>query len=125
MEQNTKELGFGLMRLPLTDPNDGASVDVELLKTMVDAFLEKGGDGETCLRLKTGKVGRAVVDGYQEVEATVVGAYKKIEEAFVDAFLEKADANGSPTPAHLSEAAESTPGGSETHGAPDAGRTDA
>ena len=42
MEQNTKELGFGLMRLPLTDPNDGASVDVELLKTMVDAFLEKG-----------------------------------------------------------------------------------
>lgn len=91
----------------------------------VDAFLEKGGDGETCLRLKTGKVGRAVVDGYQEVEATVVGAYKKIEEAFVDAFWEKADANWSPTPAHLSEAAESTPGGSETHGAPDAGRTDA
>ena len=42
MEQNTKKLGFGLMRLPLTDPNDGASVDVELLKTMVDAFLEKG-----------------------------------------------------------------------------------
>ena len=42
MEQNAKKLGFGLMRLPLTDPNDGASVDAELLKTMVDAFLEKG-----------------------------------------------------------------------------------
>lgn len=42
MKQNAKKLGFGLMRLPLTDPNDGASVDVELLKTMVDAFLEKG-----------------------------------------------------------------------------------
>lgn len=42
MEQNAKKLGFGLMRLPLTDPNNGASVDVELLKTMVDAFLEKG-----------------------------------------------------------------------------------
>ena len=41
-EQNAKKLGFGLMRLPLTDPNDGASVDVELLKTMVDTFLEKG-----------------------------------------------------------------------------------
>lgn len=41
MEQNAKKLGFGLMRLPLTDPNDGASVDVELLKTMVDTFLEK------------------------------------------------------------------------------------
>lgn len=42
MKQNAKKLGFGLMRLPLTDPNDGASVDVELLKTMVDAFLKKG-----------------------------------------------------------------------------------
>ena len=40
--EDIKKLGFGLMRLPLTDPNDGASVDVELLKTMVDAFLEKG-----------------------------------------------------------------------------------
>ena len=40
--ESIKNLGFGLMRLPLTDPNDGASVDVELLKTMVDAFLEKG-----------------------------------------------------------------------------------
>ena len=37
-----KKLGFGLMRLPLTDPNNAAAVDVELVKKMVDLFLEKG-----------------------------------------------------------------------------------
>ncbi len=37
-----KKLGFGLMRLPLTDPNNNGSVDIELLKKMVDAFLERG-----------------------------------------------------------------------------------
>lgn len=38
----TKKLGFGLMRLPLTDPNDGGSIDLEQLKCMVDEFLERG-----------------------------------------------------------------------------------
>ena len=37
-----KKLGFGLMRLPLTDPNDDGSIDIELLKQMVDSFLEQG-----------------------------------------------------------------------------------
>jgi len=37
-----KKLGFGLMRLPLLDPNDDASVDIEQLKTMVDIFMSKG-----------------------------------------------------------------------------------
>lgn len=37
-----KKLGFGLMRLPLIDKNDNGSVDVELTKKMVDAFMEKG-----------------------------------------------------------------------------------
>ncbi|MBR4807828.1 MAG: aldo/keto reductase, partial [Lachnospiraceae bacterium] len=37
-----KKLGFGLMRLPLTDPSDDASVDVEQVCKMVDTFLEKG-----------------------------------------------------------------------------------
>ena len=37
-----KKLGFGFMRLPLTDPNDRASVDVELTKKMVDEFLARG-----------------------------------------------------------------------------------
>ena len=37
-----KKLGFGLMRLPLLDPENNAAVDVEQLKVMVDRFMEKG-----------------------------------------------------------------------------------
>lgn len=37
-----KKLGFGLMRLPLTDPNVATSVDLEQMKQMVDLFIEKG-----------------------------------------------------------------------------------
>lgn len=37
-----KKLGFGLMRLPLTNPDDGGSIDLEETKKMVDRFLEKG-----------------------------------------------------------------------------------
>jgi len=37
-----KKLGFGLMRLPVTDPNNAASVDVEQVKRMVDLFLANG-----------------------------------------------------------------------------------
>ena len=37
-----KKLGFGLMRLPLLDKTDADSIDVEQVKQMVDAFIEKG-----------------------------------------------------------------------------------
>ena len=37
-----KKLGFGLMRLPLTDPSDQGSIDIELVKQMVDTFMERG-----------------------------------------------------------------------------------
>jgi predicted aldo/keto reductase-like oxidoreductase len=37
-----KKLGFGLMRLPLLDENDGGSIDLERSKEMVDAFIAKG-----------------------------------------------------------------------------------
>ncbi|MEG1823835.1 MAG: aldo/keto reductase [Cloacibacillus sp.] len=37
-----KKLGFGLMRLPLTDPNDAESIDIEQLCRMADTFLERG-----------------------------------------------------------------------------------
>ncbi|MBR4979149.1 MAG: aldo/keto reductase, partial [Clostridia bacterium] len=30
------------MRLPLTDPNNNQSIDIEQTKKMVDAFLERG-----------------------------------------------------------------------------------
>ena len=39
---SVKKLGFGLMRLPLLDPNDPASIDMEQMKQMVDLFLERG-----------------------------------------------------------------------------------
>ena len=37
-----KKLGFGLMRLPLTDANDKGSIDIEALKEMMDTFMERG-----------------------------------------------------------------------------------
>ena len=37
-----KKLGFGLMRLPQTDPNDYGSVDMERVKGMVDQFMKNG-----------------------------------------------------------------------------------
>jgi len=39
---HTKKLGFGLMRLPLTDKNNAAAIDMEQVKQMVDAFISKG-----------------------------------------------------------------------------------
>ena len=37
-----KKLGFGMMRLPLTDPKVQGSVDLSQVCAMVDAFLERG-----------------------------------------------------------------------------------
>ncbi len=39
---NTKKLGFGLMRLPLTDPADTTKIDYERVCKMVDRYLEAG-----------------------------------------------------------------------------------
>lgn len=37
-----KKLGFGLMRLPTTDPANAAAIDTEQVKAMVDLFMAKG-----------------------------------------------------------------------------------
>ena len=37
------KLGFGAMRLPLTDPDDVTSIDIEHVCAMVDEFIAKGG----------------------------------------------------------------------------------
>ena len=37
-----KKLGFGLMRMPLTDPSDESAVDIEQVKKMADDFLAAG-----------------------------------------------------------------------------------
>ena len=34
--ENIPKLGFGLMRLPLTDPDSASSVDMDRLREMVD-----------------------------------------------------------------------------------------
>ncbi len=36
------KLGFGLMRLPLTDPNDETSLDLTRIEKMVDIFMKRG-----------------------------------------------------------------------------------
>ena len=39
---NEKKLGFGLMRLPLLDPNDTTKIDLEAVNGMADRFLAAG-----------------------------------------------------------------------------------
>lgn len=41
-ERTMKKLGFGLMRLPLLDPEDKKTIDMEALCQMVDSFLDQG-----------------------------------------------------------------------------------
>lgn len=64
-----KKLGFGMMRLPTTDPQDRSAVDYETVKELVDAYMARGynyfdtafkycgGNSETAVR-------KAVVDRY-------------------------------------------------------------
>lgn len=40
--KQTLKLGFGMMRLPLLNPNDDTAVDIEQVKRMVDTFIERG-----------------------------------------------------------------------------------
>lgn len=42
-------------------------------------------------RIKPGKIGNFLINIYYDIEYDVVSTYKKIETAFVDRFLEKAD----------------------------------
>ena len=37
-----KKLGFGLMRLPLVNPDDQTTIDIEKFKEMVDVYMERG-----------------------------------------------------------------------------------
>ena len=41
-ETGMKKLGFGLMRLPLTDAESEGAIDIELFKQMVDSFISQG-----------------------------------------------------------------------------------
>lgn len=37
-----KKLAFGMMRLPLTDPEDTTAIDYETVNKMVDSFMARG-----------------------------------------------------------------------------------
>ncbi|MCR5626343.1 MAG: aldo/keto reductase [Lachnospiraceae bacterium] len=37
-----KKLGFGMMRMPLNNPNDASDVDIEQMCKMVDTFIDRG-----------------------------------------------------------------------------------
>ncbi|MBQ8683827.1 MAG: aldo/keto reductase [Clostridia bacterium] len=39
---NEKKLGFGLMRLPLTDPEDNTAIDMVQTQDMIDTFIQRG-----------------------------------------------------------------------------------
>lgn len=54
-----------------------------------DTFLEKDENSPTGYSLKTGKTAEKVTGAYQKIEDGVVSTYKKIENAFVDKFLEE------------------------------------
>jgi len=85
-----KGLGFGLMRLPLLDANDGGSVDLELTKKMVDTYLERGFTYfDTALMYCNGKsesaVKEALVDRYPRESYTLAtklhgGFFRTLED---------------------------------------------
>ena len=96
-----KKLGFGLMRLPLTDPADNKSIDLERTKALADRFMAEGftyfdtaapyhgGESETAFR-------KAVSERYPREAYTLTDKLSlfKIEKAedmpsFFDGQLER------------------------------------
>lgn len=98
-----KKLGFGCMRLPMTDPADQKSIDLEQFKKMVDSFIAKGFtyfdtaymyhdyESETAVR-------KAVVERYSRDSFTVTTKLPvtmvKTEEDMERIFQEQLDKTG-------------------------------
>lgn len=59
-------------------------------------FLEEDPNSPSGYSLKTGRTAQQAVNAYNKIESGVVGTYKKVENAFVDAFLEKTDDPSAP-----------------------------
>ncbi|MTH38710.1 Fe-S oxidoreductase, partial [Veillonella dispar] len=89
--ETTPKLGFGCMRLPLTDPADQQSIDLEQFKQMVDAFIEVGGtyfdtafvyhEGASEKALKEALVKRYPRDAYTVATKCLAWAAPSAEEA--------------------------------------------
>lgn len=85
------KLGFGAMRLPLTDPDDVTAIDIEQLKAMVDEFIAKGGtyvdtafvyhDGVSETALREALVERYPRDAYTLATKCLAWACASKEEA--------------------------------------------
>ena len=86
-----KKLGFGLMRLPVLDPNDDASVDIEQLKKMVDLFMSKGFTYFDTAIMYNGFASQraakaAIVDRYPRESFTLA---TKLHSGFFDGFEDR------------------------------------
>ena len=86
-----KKFGFGLMRLPLLNPNDDASVDVEQVKEMVDLFISKGFTYFDTAIMYNGFASQrvakeAIVDRYPRDRFTLA---TKLHSAFFNSFEER------------------------------------
>ena len=60
-------------------------------ESFTEKFLEKDETSPTGYSLKTGGMAQKATAAYQKIEDTVVGGYKKIENSFVDTFLERVE----------------------------------
>lgn len=63
-------------------------------KKFTETFLEPDENSESGYRLKTAKTAEAVTNAYKKMEHSVTTAYQKIEDRFVDAFLENREEEG-------------------------------
>ena len=63
----------------------------QVQRAFIGRFLENAPDSPSGYGRRTGETGRKAAAAYQAIEDHVVGGYKKVETAFVDAFLEETD----------------------------------
>ena len=85
------KLGFGAMRLPLTDPDDVTAIDVDQVKAMVDEFIAHGGtyvdtafvyhNGRSEVALNEALVQRYPRDAYTLATKCLAWACESKEEA--------------------------------------------
>ena len=84
------KLGFGFMRLPITNPKDATSIDIELLKQMVDLYISRGNNYfDTAFRycdfasepaLKETLTSRYPRDAYELTDKITLGFVKTEED---------------------------------------------
>ena len=89
--ESIPKFGFGCMRLPLTDPEDQTSIDIDQFKKMVDEFMGAGGtyfdtahvyhQGASERALKEALVDRYPRDAYTVATKCLAWAIESAEEA--------------------------------------------